>query len=164
MPSFSIGAQCESARINARFYREARNNIYHEADTAVNACNAINVEDASANKFAQDLGNYLNTRRNEVHLFSCDNAQVSNRTRFIQKLIPFVKNKDLVQQINMLKEENICCFKGFFTQRLYDILAARRALLQQQVSRPQDQAVGVLPTSVRDLGYSTIRSSSHCGF
>lgn len=131
MPSFSIGTQFESARITAKFYKGERSNIYNDAGTVVNACHTINVSDAKNNTFARELGRYLDTRRNAIHLFCDDNAQVANRSAFIRTLVTHITNNDVVQQVNMLREENIRRFKGFFTQRLYDILVSRRIELQQ---------------------------------
>ncbi len=133
MPSFSIGVQIESARIHARFYREAQSVAYANADNVISACRAINVDDAETNKFVQALGKYLDTRRKVIHLFSNDNAQVADRTSFIEKLLPFIRSNNIDQQVAMLQDEKIRHFKGFFTQRLYDLLVARRTVLQQKV-------------------------------
>ena len=53
---------------------------------------------------------------------------MQSRSDFVSKLINITNT---TEQLNMLDEKNIRRFKGFFTQRLYDILVARRTELEK---------------------------------
>ena len=109
------------------FLREERTRVLKQVDQVVAACNSKDKKQPGAD-FLTKLSEYLNRRKNEIHFFSPNNTQMQSRSDFVSKLINITNT---TEQLNMLDEKNIRRFKGFFTQRLYDILVARRTELEK---------------------------------
>lgn len=108
--------------------------IMQKAAQLIAGCDTTEIKGESNINFVKKISNYLDERKREFHFFSDNSAQIEDRTNFIRLLIPLIKNNDIASQIYTLKDENIRRFKGFVSQRLYDILAARRTELEQEMA------------------------------
>ncbi|CAN5277630.1 hypothetical protein BH10PSE19_BH10PSE19_03050 [soil metagenome] len=105
------------------------------ADKAIASCQQMiaDSKDPAEGKFVQELKGYLSNRKAE-YVKDWDNlTEITNRSTFIQGLIPLMKRGDVAGQIDMLKEENIKPFKGFWSKRLYNIFVTRREELKREL-------------------------------
>lgn len=126
MPSFLPSAHFHSARLFVDQERHAARNVVQKAQEVINECRSTIVGNDLDRKFVDKLSEYLQKRSREIHLFSFNNSQIDKRTQFIQNFIAAVKGNNVSAQMNLLSEKHIRGFKGYFSQRLYDILVERR--------------------------------------
>jgi len=57
-----------------------------------------------------------------------------DRFKYIDDLMDAILANDITRQHSLLEEDNIKSFKGFLSQRLYDLLTQRREFLSTQAS------------------------------
>src|SRR3990167_6178637 len=113
--------------------RNEKKRVLEDANRAILDCETVILDrktteilNQSDEHFLKALSENHKTRVNEIHLFSANNAVISERTHFINQLLPLVEKNDTQGQLALLSEEKIRSFKGVFSQRLYDLLCERR--------------------------------------
>ncbi len=118
------------ASVAAQEYAQKLQAMNTFALKVIDKCDSIanRIDDKSDKVFVQQLSGYLKTRKSEIRIIG--EFQLEDRATFIHELTSLIEKNDIIQQLDKLKEKNICHFKGFFTQRLYDKLVARRTELQ----------------------------------
>lgn len=90
--------------------------------------NGITIPNNSiATNLIHSLSQYMHHRMQEHRFFCSDNLRtLSDRNNYIVGLVKCIEMNDVAGQLAMLDEKKIRRFKGFFSRRLYDILAAYR--------------------------------------
>lgn len=98
-----------------------------DAAAVVKRCNKIARTDNSNCSFLNELSQYMEAKSSALLP-----AGIIDRAKYINALLDVIEKKDVSNQMDFLKEENIIQLKGTFSQRLYDILVKRRNDLEDQ--------------------------------
>lgn len=130
MPSFTPAAQLRSAEISANFYNESL------AEATAKATQLINQYQTPKEGIQKQLIDYLTNRKDERFIFGDDLYEISDRSQYIAQFLKAVQYNNTAAQKELLKDSEIKRFKGFFSHRLYDTLAAYRASLETSSSGP----------------------------
>lgn len=118
---------------DAKIYRGIKGNARRMSNLNFN-------HNPAAVTLVQQLGAYLNQRIDEYRfIFFQGMGTVMERSNFMVTLVKSIESNNVSEQLKLLEERNIKRFKGFFSQRLYDILVDYRNKLIVNPSQKNTQ-------------------------